>query len=37
MERRGCLRFDRIKEKLNYPKRFMGNIVKKIKDDLKQY
>ena len=34
MERRAGLRFDRIHEKLNYPKRFTDNIEKKIKDDL---
>ena len=28
------LRFDRIHEKLNYPKRFTDNIEKKIKYDL---
>ena len=33
-ERRAGLRFDRIHEKLNYPKRFTDNIEKKIKDDL---
>ena len=33
-ERRAGLRFDRIHEKLNYPKRFTENIEKKIKDDL---
>ena len=33
-ERRTGLRFDRIHEKLNYPKRFTDNIEKKIKDDL---
>ena len=32
-ERRAGLRFDRIHEKLNYPKRFTDNIEKKIKDD----
>ena len=34
MERRAGLRFDRIHEKLNYPKRFTDNIEKKINDDL---
>ena len=34
MERRAGLRFDRIHEKLNYPKRFTDNIEKKITDDL---
>ena len=34
MERRAGLRFDRIHEKLNYPKRFSDNIEKKIKYDL---
>ena len=34
MERRAGLRFDRIREKLNYAKRFSDNIEKKIKDDL---
>ena len=34
MERRAGLRFDRIREKLNYPKRLTDNIKKKIKDDL---
>ena len=33
-ERRADLRFDRIREKLNYPKRFTDNTEKKIKDDL---
>ena len=33
-ERRAGLRFDRIHEKLNHPKRFTDNIEKKIKDDL---
>ena len=33
-ERIAGLRFDRIHEKLNYPKRFTDNIEKKIKDDL---
>ena len=33
-ERRAGLRFDRIHEKLNYPKRFSDNIEKKIKYDL---
>ena len=33
-ERRAGLRFDRIYEKLNYPKRFTDNTEKKIKDDL---
>ena len=33
-ERRAGLRFDRIHEKLNYPKRFTDNIEKKIRDDL---
>ena len=33
-ERRPGLRFDRIHEKLNYPKRFTDNIEKKIRDDL---
>ena len=33
-ERRAGLLFDRILEKLNYPKRFTDNIEKKIKDDL---
>ena len=33
-ERRAGLRFDRIHEKLNYPKRFTDNTEKKIKDDL---
>ena len=33
-ERGAGLRFDRIHEKLNYPKRFTDNIEKKIKDDL---
>ena len=32
-ERRVGLRFDRIHENLNYPKRFTDNIEKKIKDD----
>ena len=32
-ERRAGLRFDRIHEKLNYPKRFTDNIEKKIKED----
>ena len=32
-ERRAGLRFDRIHEKLNYPKRFSDNIEKKIKYD----
>ena len=34
MERRAGLCFDRIREKLNYPKRFSDNIEKKIKYDL---
>ena len=34
MKRRAGSRFDRIQEKLNYPKRFTDNIEKKIKDDL---
>ena len=33
-ERGAGLRFDRIHEKLNYPKRFTDNIEKNIKDDL---
>ena len=33
-ERRAGLHFDRIHEKLNYPKRFTDNIEKKIKYDL---
>ena len=33
-ERRAGLRFIRIHEKLNYPKRFTDNIQWKIKDDL---
>ena len=33
-ERRAGLRFDRIHEKVNYPKRFTDNIEKNIKDDL---
>ena len=33
-EKRAGLRFDRIHEKLNYPKRFSHNIEKKIKYDL---
>ena len=33
-ERRAGLHFDRIHEKLDYPKRFTHNIEKKIKDDL---
>ena len=33
-KRRNGLHFDRIHEKLNYPKRFTDNIEKKIKDDL---
>ena len=33
-EGRTGLRFDRVHEKLNYPKRFTDNIEKKIKDDL---
>ena len=32
-ERRAGLRFERIHEKVNYPKRVTDNIEKKIKDD----
>ena len=33
-ERRADSSFDRIHEKLIYPKRFTDNVEKKIKDDL---